>query len=77
MEDLIKWLVNEGRIFLVSMFYAIVGIILLFAAYKCFDLLTPTDLNKAVFEDKNVAVGVSVGAFVLGVALIIAGAIKG
>ncbi len=77
MEDLIKWLVNEGRIFLVSMFYAIVGIILLFTAYKIFDLLTPTDLNKAVFEDKNVAVGVSVGAFVLGVALIIAGAIKG
>ncbi|MBI4758804.1 MAG: DUF350 domain-containing protein [Chloroflexi bacterium] len=73
MEELIKWLVTEGRIFLVSMFYAIVGIILLFAAYKIFDF----NMNKAIFEDKNVAVGVSVGAFVLGVALIIAGAIKG
>ncbi|MBI5955667.1 MAG: DUF350 domain-containing protein [Chloroflexi bacterium] len=77
MEELIKWLATEFRIFLVSMFYAIVGIILLFAAYKIFDFLTPTNMNKAIFEDKNVAVAVSVGAFLLGIALIIAGAIKG
>ena len=68
---------NDVRIFALSMFYALVGIILLFGSYKVFDWLTPTDMNKAIFEDKNVAVGVTVGLFMLGVATIIAAAIHG
>ena len=65
------------RIFILSFFYAIVGVFLLFASYKLFDALTPTDLSKAIFEDKNVAAAIAVGLFMLGVATIIAAAVRG
>jgi uncharacterized membrane protein YjfL (UPF0719 family) len=68
---------NDVRIFVLSMFYALVGVALLFFAYKLFDWLTPTDLNKAIFEEKNIAVAIAVGTFVIGVATIIAAAIHG
>ncbi len=65
------------RIFILSFFYAVIGVILLFVSYKLFDALTPTDLNKAIFTDKNVAAAVAVGLFMLGVATIIAAAVRG
>ena len=68
---------NEIRIFLVSIFYAGVGIALLFAGYKIFDALTPTHMDKAIFIEKNTAVGVLAGFFILGLAVVIAAAIHG
>ncbi len=68
---------DDIRIFALSIFYAIVGIALLFLSYRLFDWLTPTDMNKAIFEDKNIAVAIAVGLFMLGVATIIAAAVHG
>lgn len=68
---------NDIRIFVLSMVYAFVGIVLLFLSYKVFDALTPTNMNKAIFDEKNVAVAITVGLFMLGVATIIAAAIHG
>ena len=68
---------NELRILVLSIIYALVGIALLFIAYKVFDWLTPGDMSKKIFEDANTAVGVTVGFFVLGIAVVIAAAIHG
>jgi putative membrane protein len=59
-----------------SVVFAILGFILLFVGYRVFDALTPTDLNKRIFEDGNVAAAVLAGAFVLGLAIIVAMAIS-
>jgi uncharacterized membrane protein YjfL (UPF0719 family) len=60
---------------LLSLVFALLGFVLLFIGYRVFDLMTPTDLNKRIFEDGNVAAAVLAGAFVLGLAIIIAMAI--
>ena len=59
-----------------SLVFALFGFILLFVGYRVFDALTPTDLNKRIFEDGNVAAAILAGAFVLGLAIIVAMAIN-
>ena len=60
---------------LVSILYGAVGIAMLIIGYYVFDLLTPYSTRKELVEDQNVAVGIVVGAVVLGIAIIIAAAI--
>ena len=52
--------------------YGLLGIVLAVVGYKVFDLITPFDLSKELAEDQNVAVGIVLGAMVLGICLIIA-----
>lgn len=59
-----------------SVMFAALGFVLLFIGYRVFDALTPTDLNKRIFEDGNVAAAILAGAFVLGLAIIVAMAIN-
>jgi putative membrane protein len=61
---------------ILSLMFAILGFILLFVGYRVFDALTPTDLNKRIFEDGNSAAAILAGAFVLGLAIIVAMAIN-
>jgi putative membrane protein len=62
---------QELRVYLFALWYAITGMALLFAAYKFFDLVTPTDLQRKIFDEGNVAVAVAVGFFMLGVAVVL------
>jgi uncharacterized membrane protein YjfL (UPF0719 family) len=68
-------LLSELRVFIVSIIYAVLGMILLYVGYKVFDLVTPADMQKKIFEENNVAVAVTVGAFILGLAVVIGAAI--
>jgi uncharacterized membrane protein YjfL (UPF0719 family) len=51
--------------------------ILLYVGYKVFDWVTPTDMQKKIFEENNTAVAITVGAFILGLAVVIGAAITG
>lgn len=62
---------RETFLFVASIVYAVLGGALLLIAYKVFDWATPHDLSRAIFEDKNLAVGVVVGAFLIALAIII------
>ena len=70
-------IINDIRVFVLSIIYAVLGMILLYVGYKVFDLVTPTDMQKKIFEENNVAVAVTVGAFILGLAVVIGAAIHG
>ena len=59
-----------------SLVFALLGFVLLFIGYRVFDKMTTTDLNKQIFEQGNVAAAILAGAFVLGLAFIIAMAIN-
>ncbi len=73
----VSTLVNDVRVFILSIIYAILGMVLLYVGYKVFDLVTPTDMQKKIFEEGNTAVAITVGAFIIGLAIVILGAIRG
>lgn len=57
--------------------FGLLGIFLLVAGFKIFELVTPrVDLEKELAE-KNLAVGIVVGALLIGIALIVSRAIAG
>ncbi len=68
---------NEIRVLVITIGYAILGMILLFFGYRVFDWMTPTDLQEKIFKDGNVAVAILSGAFIIGLAIVILGAIHG
>ena len=71
----VSTLVNDVRILILSIIYAVLGMILLYVGYRVFDMVTPTDMQKKIFEEGNTAVAITVGAFIIGLAIVILGAI--
>lgn len=57
--------------------YASLGVLILLAAYWVIERITPENTWKQVVEQKNVAVAIVMGAFIISVAIIIASAIHG
>ncbi len=67
----------DARILIISIVYAVLGMILLYGGYRLFDWLTPTNLQEDIFKNGNVAVAIVVGSFILGLAFVIGAAIHG
>jgi putative membrane protein len=55
--------------------FAALGIFVLFATFVIADWLTPYDLWGEITQKQNVALAIFIGAFALGIAIIIAAAI--
>ncbi len=70
-------LTSDIRIFIISIVYAAIGMGLLYAGYRVFDWLTPTNMQEKIFKEGNVAVGIIAGAFIIGLAIVIGAAIHG
>lgn len=61
-----------------SIVYSGVGILILFLAFALIELLTPKhNLRKEIMENKNMAVAIFAGFFMIAIAIIIASAIHG
>ena len=72
--------INLEQLFLnliLAMVFSVLGFALLFAGYRLLDALTPEHMGRKIFEDGNVAVAVLAGAFVIGLAIIVAASISG
>lgn len=70
-------ILNESRVFVLTLIYAVLGMVLLYGGYRIFDWLTPTDMQKDIFEKGNVAVAILAGSFIIGLAIVILSAIHG
>ena len=57
--------------------YVLLGLAFFGLAYFLIQKMTPFSLRKEIEEDQNVALGVVLGAVVIGIALIVAAAIRG
>ena len=57
--------------------FAGIGMVTAVVGYRLFDKLTPGDLHKEVFENRNVAAAIVAGAVILGLCIIIAAAMMG
>jgi len=60
---------------LMSLAYSAIGIVIFIVAYKLMERILPFNLAKELAEDQNTAVGVLLGAIMLGLAIIIAASI--
>jgi uncharacterized membrane protein YjfL (UPF0719 family) len=71
------WLSQHARPIVDSVLYSLLGTVVLLAAFAIIERILPFSLRKEVAEDQNVALGIILGAFILGVSLIISAAIRG
>lgn len=60
-----------------ALVFSVIGLVVLALSFLVFDRLTPGELWKHIVEEKNVALAITVGAFTLAMAQIIAAAVHG
>ena len=72
-----QWLANHARPIADSLIYSLVGTAILLGTFWVIEKVLPFSLRKEVAEDQNVGLGIILGAFVLGISLIISAAIRG
>jgi uncharacterized membrane protein YjfL (UPF0719 family) len=62
---------------LASVIYSLVGLAVFVAGWYVIRLIMPFDVHKEIEVDQNVALGIVIGSFILGLAIIVAAAIVG
>jgi uncharacterized membrane protein YjfL (UPF0719 family) len=62
---------------LASLVYSLVGLAVFVAGLFVFRLIMPFDVHKEIEVDQNTALGIVMGSFILGLAIIVAAAISG
>jgi uncharacterized membrane protein YjfL (UPF0719 family) len=72
-----QWILNHVRAIVDSVLYSIIGAVVLLAIFWIIEKLLPFSLRKEIAEDQNVGLGIIMGAFILGLSLIISAAIRG
>jgi uncharacterized membrane protein YjfL (UPF0719 family) len=55
--------------------YALIGMLVFGLAFAIFNKLMPFSIRKEIEEDQNTALGVVIGSFLIGLAIIIAASI--
>ena len=70
------WLASHSRPLVDSIVYSIVGTIVLGLSFYVIEKILPFSMRKEIAEDQNVSLGIILGAFVIGLSLIIAAAIS-
>jgi putative membrane protein len=60
-----------------SLLFSTIGLVMFAIAFKVITMIAPFSMRKEIEEDQNVALGIMVGAVMLGLAIIIAAAIHG
>ena len=70
------WLASHSRPLVDSIVYSIVGTIVLGLSFYVIEKVLPFSMRKEIAEDQNVSLGIILGAFVIGLSLIIAAAIS-
>ena len=71
----IEWL--KPGVFIGSIVYALVGVLVFLICFLIVDKLTPYHLWHQIVEEKNVALAIVVGAIAIAIGLIVAAAIHG
>ncbi len=62
---------------LASVIYSLVGLAVFVAGWYVIRFIMPFDVHKELEADQNTALGIVIGSFILGLAIIVAAAIVG
>jgi uncharacterized membrane protein YjfL (UPF0719 family) len=71
-----EWLSTHTRPIVDSIVYSIIGGLILLGAFWVIQLILPFSMHKEIAEDHNVSLGIILGAFIIGLSLIISTAIR-
>jgi uncharacterized membrane protein YjfL (UPF0719 family) len=71
------WLSLHARPIVDSVVYSLLGTVVLLGAFWIIEKILPFSLTKEIAEDQNVGLGIILGAFILGISIIISAAIRG
>ena len=66
-----------GKHLVNTLVFTVLGLLLFALAFWLMELVTPFSLRKELEEDQNVAVAIVMGAVVLGISLVLFGALTG
>ena len=69
------WMASHARPLVDSIVYSLVGTVVLCLFFYVIEKLLPFSMQKEIAEDQNTALGIILGAFVIGLSIIIAAAI--
>lgn len=69
------WMSSHARPLVDSIVYSIVGSVVLGLSFYVIEKVLPFSMRKEIAEDHNTALGIILGAFVIGLSIIIAAAI--
>ena len=72
-----EWLAQYVRPVAASIVYSILGTLILCGAIWFVQLIIPFSVKKEIEVDQNTSLGIILGAFIIGISLIIAAAIHG
>lgn len=70
------WMSAHARPLVDSIVYSIVGTVVLGLSFYVIEKVLPFSMRKEIAEDQNVSLGIILGAFVIGLSIIIAAAIS-
>jgi uncharacterized membrane protein YjfL (UPF0719 family) len=70
------WFLQHVRPIVDSIVYSLIGSGILFVAFWIIQLILPFSMEKEIAEDQNVSLGIVLGAFIIGLSIIISTAIK-
>ena len=70
------WMSTHARPLVDSIVYSIVGTLVLGLSFYVIEKVLPFSMRKEIAEDHNVSLGIILGAFVIGLSIIIAAAIS-
>lgn len=70
LEDLVPVLIT-------TLIFVVIGLVFFGVGFLLLSLLTPFSIRKEIEEDQNVALGIVIGAMLIGIAIIVASAING
>lgn len=71
------WIVAHVRPVVDSLIYASIGTVFLLTSFWVIEKLLPFSITKEIADDQNVGLGIILGAFILGISIIISSAIRG
>jgi uncharacterized membrane protein YjfL (UPF0719 family) len=60
-----------------SLFYSVLGTVILLASFYAIEKVLPFSMRKEIAEDQNTSLGIILGAFIIGLSMIISSAIRG
>jgi uncharacterized membrane protein YjfL (UPF0719 family) len=71
------WLSTHVRPVLDSILYSVIGTVVLLVFFWLIERVLPFSVTKEIAEDQNVGLGIILGAFIIGIAMIISAAVHG
>jgi putative membrane protein len=71
------WMSQHARPVVDSIFYSVLGTVVLLVSFYFIEKVLPFSMRKEIADDQNVSLGIILGAFIIGLSLIISSAIHG